>query len=91
VLTGDKLETAKSIAHSSGICRVGSITFAIEEAIKERIEKYFKFFAARITYAEHTDIFSLFVTGEVLSVIFHEKKLKKQVCTYVVFYNSIIL
>jgi len=84
VLTGDKLETAKSIAHSSGIVVPGTTEFVLEEI--ENLENQLKLIYKKLITADHVVTHSIFITGDVLSKIFEDKHTKKSVFIFIGFF-----
>ena len=68
MLTGDKLETAKCIAISTGFKNHNQRFFEINTVIKKEIERKLRLFENE---------FALVVTGKALEVIFSDNILKK--------------
>jgi phospholipid-transporting ATPase len=78
VLTGDKLETAKSIAKSSGIIKQTTYELSIENYnnVEKDLNKITDKIAQLHNTNEENDL-ALFLSGEALPSILEEKKFKK--------------
>ena len=80
VLTGDKLETAKSIAKSSGIITDSTHDLMIEGKVHIETELNDQLRRIRGFQDDSEDFeMALFLTGEALPRILEEKKYRKQV------------
>ena len=89
VLTGDKMETAINIGHSTNLISKGLLLLKLSSFEKSRLRKSLNEYLKNLDNLKKSE-FAFVISGDALITIFQNQKLKKKLTKIILFAKSVI-